>query len=239
MQVSEIQQLYDEGRLQEAMTAVWAEIHENRKSNDPEIPELCTILAWCHYRQREWGSVREWLKKAGDTLRAKRLRAYLAAYVDKDDHTLNAIAQELGDDVGVQNALVIRARDPDSDAVALDELEVILAPFAQSEEVDAANLFHNAARLMLAKGSTAEHFAAALSLIGDALERYGSVMHWHHRAAATFWRSHILERLGSLELAQKAIAISIVLWEKTLELDPNNQGFKTYQDRRHEALWGH
>ena len=68
MQVAEIQALYDEGKLPEAMSAVWAEVYEERKPDDPEIPELCVIRAWCHYRQREWNDVREWLVKSGDIL---------------------------------------------------------------------------------------------------------------------------------------------------------------------------
>lgn len=229
MEVEAVQKLYDQGKIAEAMEAVWGEVMEVRKADNPDIGKLKVIRAWCHWRRQEWEDARQWLREAeeagGAELQTKRLRAYFAAYRDKDDARLRDIAQGLGDDVGVQNALVIRARDPGSDIVVLDELEVILAPFARSREVDAANLFHNAARLMLAKGSTETHFAAALSLIDDALERYGSVMHWHHRAAATFWRSHILERLGRLELAQKAIAASVQLWEKAAELDPSNQGF--------------
>ncbi|MDP2735945.1 MAG: hypothetical protein Q8P12_07120 [bacterium] len=225
--VEEIQALYDQGKLPEAMSAVWREVVEERQPDDPDIPELCAIRAWCHYRRREWDNVREWIAKAGDTLRAKRLRAYMAAYVDKDDATLQQIAQELSDDVGVQNALVIRARDAESSAVSVDELNPVLIPFVRSKEVDAANLFHNAARLMLAKGSSDLHLHEALVLIDGALERYGTQMHWHHRAAATFWRSHMLERLGRTEEARGTIAASVGLWEKALELDPSNQGFQT------------
>ena len=166
MDVSKIQDLYDEGKFPEAMSAVMAEIEE-RESDDPKLSELYAICAWCHYRRKEWDGIREWLEKAGDTLRAKRLRAYIAAYEDKDDSTLSAIANELGDDVGVQNALVIRARDPGSGLVAIDDLSGILMRFVGKDEVDVANLFHNAARLFFTKGNTPDHFKAALFLKWD------------------------------------------------------------------------
>lgn len=230
MTLAEIQQLYAQGNIPQAMEAVWAEVHEERSKDDPELGQLKVIRAWCHWRRQEWNDARQWLQEAeeagGAEQRTKALRAYFAAYRDKDDVALEAIAKELVDDVDVQNALVIRARDADSNAVALDQLEIVLAPFSQSHEISVANLYHNAARFMLAKGSTEEDFAAAFSLINDALERYGSTMHWHHRAAANYWKSVILERLGRGELAKKAKVASAKLWEKAVELDPSNEGFR-------------
>ncbi|OHA64840.1 MAG: hypothetical protein A3D64_00675 [Candidatus Wildermuthbacteria bacterium RIFCSPHIGHO2_02_FULL_49_9] len=227
--VAEIQELYDQGKIPEAMAAVRGEVCKKRQSDNPEIPELCAIRAWCHYRRREWDNVRKWLGKAGNTLWAERLRAYMASYVDKDDEVLARIAQELGDDVSVQNALVIRARDPDSEVVILNELEGILARFGNQTEVDVANLFHNAARLLLVKGSTKEHWWTALGMMEDALVRYGSKSHWHHRAAAWYWESHIFERLRDKENALRAVSKSLFLWDRALELDPGNQGFRTNQ----------
>lgn len=229
--VQEIQELYDLGKIAEAMAAVWAETHGERRSSDPEIGQLRVIRAWCHWRRQEWGDALMWLEAAeeagGAELKAKRLRAYFAAYRDKDDEILRAIAQELNDDVGVQNALIIRARDPDSSAVSLDEVRWILERFSGSIEVDVANLYHNAARLFLAKGSIENHFFSALVLIDGAIARYGLNMHWHHRAAAAFWRSHILARLNEKEEARDAIIASVLLWEAAVQLDPANQGFRT------------
>lgn len=229
----DIQTLYARGMIQEAMELARTEI-EQRVPKDPELPILWICLAWCHWRRQEYREVRFCLEQAGDIEEALELAGYLAAYVDKDDARLREIAVRLPENVNVQNARIIRARDADSNVVALDELEFVLAPFAQSREVDAVNLLLNAACLMLAKGSTKEHFAAAYSLINEALERYGQDMHWHHRADAKFWSSHISERLGRMEAARDAIVDSVQLWEKAIELDPNNQEFRTNLENARE-----
>lgn len=221
-----IQKLYDQGMIDEAMNLAETEI-EQCVPEDPELPILWVRLAWCHWRRQEYDRVRFCLAQAGEIEASLELAGYLAAYVDKDDVRLDEIAVRLPENVNVQNARIIRARDANSNVVALDELESVLAPFAESQEVSAANLYHNAARLMLTKGNTKEHFAAAYSLINEALDRYGQDMHWHHRAAAKFWSSHISERLERMKAAREAMAASVELWEKAIELDPNNQGFIT------------
>lgn len=93
--VAEIQELYDLGKIPEAMSAVWAEVFEERRPDDPEIGRLKVIRAWCHWRRQEWDDARQWLQEAEETGGAERqtkvLRSYFAAYRDKDDATLQGI----------------------------------------------------------------------------------------------------------------------------------------------------
>lgn len=227
--VDEIQALYDAGRIQQAMNAVRAEVFEERRPDDAEIGKLNLIRAWCHWRRQEWDDARQWLQDAeqagGAELQCKRLRAYFAAYRDKEDAVLRSLAQELRDDLGVQNALVIRARDTDSSFTHLD-LEKIIDQFPRDSSEAAANLRHNIARFFLAKPRDQGDLHIALGMVELAIRLYGPDVHWHHRAAANFWRSHILERLHKKEEALEAAYESVQLWERAVELDPQNKGFQ-------------
>ena len=223
-----VQDLYNQGKFRQAMDAVWGEVNEERGKDDPEIGKLKMIRAWCHWRLQEWDDAREWLQGAeeagGAELEAKRLRAYFAAYRDKNDAVLGTIAKELPDDVSVQNALVIRARDKDS---ILDHASVLLIVICSiSQTVEVANLFHNGARFFLAKAQNQGDLEIALALIGIAIIRYGSDDNWHHRAAAFFWKSHIYERLGYHQGALHAAEQSLFLWNEAVDRDPQNKGFQ-------------
>ena len=84
MTVAEIQELYDLGKTQEAMAAVWAEVYEERQPNDPEIGKLKVIRARCHWSREEWSDALEWLegaeKAGGAELEVQHLRAHFATY---------------------------------------------------------------------------------------------------------------------------------------------------------------
>lgn len=226
--VAEIQELYDLGKIPEAMAAVWAEVYEERKQDDPELGKLMVIRAWCHWRRQEWNDARKWLNGAneagGADLRVKRLCAYFAAYLDKNDGVLRAIATELPDDISVQNALLIRAREADI-GIAQGDVLLLLNRFT-GESVEVANLYHNGARFFLAQKQDREDAITAVDLIDIALAKYGDGGNWHHRAAANFWRSQALERLDRTSEALQAIQESMRLWRKAVELDPTNQGFQ-------------
>jgi hypothetical protein len=228
MTVAEIQELYDLGKFPEAIAAVGVEVSGKRASNDPEIGKLCVICAWCYWRRQEWDGALVWLggaeKAGGAELETKRLRAYFAAYRDKNDGVLRSIAQELPGDVGVLNALVIRARDEDS-AFSHVEVENIVFAF-EAGDVTVANLYHNGARFFMAKPRDNEDLFMAVGMLDHALRLYGTDGNWHHRAAATHWQSVAHERLGETEDDRNARSRARQLWEKASELDPANQGFQ-------------
>ena len=225
--VVEIRELYDQGRIPEAMDAARDEI-KARLVNDPEIPELWVILAWCHYRHKEYDVVRSCLGEAGDTERAYELWATLAAYVDKDDVRLREIAQRFPGNINVQNALVIRARDADS---TIDHVTVLnaLTRFT-APTIEGANLYHNAARFLLAKARNQTDISTAFTIVCLAIEKYGVSANWHHRAAAFFWKSKIAEALKDREEALHAAEQSLHFWDEALARDPQNKGFQGNRD---------
>lgn len=229
----EIQRLYDEGKIPEAMAAVWAEVQEERGKDDPDIGRLMMIRAWCHWRRQEWDDARQWLQKAekagGAELETNRLQAYFAAYRDKDDFLLRSIAQEFPDDVDVQNALVIRAQDADS-TLSRAQVGAALEYFSEQEGTSVANLNHNAARFFLAKSRDPGDLSMAAGMINRALQLYGKDVNWHHRAAALFWKSKIIEKLGDREEALYAAERSLFLWNEALDRDPANEGFRKNRD---------
>ena len=226
--VEEIQKLYDLGKIPEAMAAVLAEVNEERPSSDPEIGKLMVIRAWCHWRRQEWDDALESLEAAekagGAEPKTKRLRAYFAAYRDKNDEALRAIAQELPNDVGVLNALVIRARDEDSTLTHAEIGKIVLS--ISGEGVEAANLNHNGARFFLAKSRDEVDLNSAIGMLDRAIRLYGIDGNWHHRAAATHWKSVAFERLGDRAKDAEARTQARQLWEKAVGLDSTNQGFR-------------
>jgi len=151
---------------------------------------------------------------------------YLATYAPgyKNDGELTALCEELGDTVNACNAVVIRAREPDSTLAMEDVLSRVRRH--QGSDVSTANLWHNGARFFLARGEKIgilDYFSQALLLINGALERYGDGdNNVHHRAAANHWKSQILEKLGRRGDAIEAARESERLWGRQRELDPNN-----------------
>jgi tetratricopeptide (TPR) repeat protein len=226
----EIQQAYARGEIPIAMDMARDAIAKHRPE-DPEVPILWVLLGWCHYRHQEYDVVRSCLQEAGDVDPALELAGYLAAYVDKDDVRLQEIAGRLLGNVNVQNALVIRARDQGS---AVGHLTVLqsLSHFS-GQAVEVANLYHNAARFFLAKVRKElgeEDLQVSLAFIGIAIEKYGVSANWHHRAAASFWKSHILDRLGDKREALHSAEQSLFLWNEAVDRDPQNKGFKDNRD---------
>jgi hypothetical protein len=210
------------------MVAVWKETHERRAPNDPEIGQLMVIRAWCNWRRQEWGDALMWLEAAeeagGAELETKRLRAYFAAYRDKNDGVLHSIAQELPGDVGVLNALVIRARDEDSRFSHAEVENIVFS--VEVGDVAVADLYHNGARFFMVKPRGNEDLLIAIGMLDHALHLYGTDGNWHHRAAATHWQSVAHERLGEEEEDRNARSQARQLWEKANELDPANRGFQ-------------
>lgn len=225
----EFHQIYDRGEFGKCLEGVERELQQ-RPANDPERGELLALRAWCYYRRGEFGEAKKWAEEAGQVRFARECLAYVAAYAKgyKDDAVLSALLNELGDSVNAWNALVIRAREPDSTLTHEKVLEGVRR-FENDTSVGAANFYHNAARFFYHKSRNNEDLFLALSLFSSALNRYGHDKNWHHRGAVHFWRSKILEQLSNGPMALKddkldtlrAAQQSLECWTEQVILDPS------------------
>jgi len=62
-----------------------------------------------------------------------------------------------------------------------------------------------------------------------ALVRYGIDRNWHHRGAANFWKSRVLERLYDKRAALEAARESLFCWTQQVILDLGTE--------RHRKQW--
>lgn len=223
--VQAAQELYDQGKFGEALELVNEFL--GRDLEEEQYRQLVSIKAWCHYRRKEYDQARSMAKASKMSIKSQELLATIAAYVDKDDQVLSEIAEELQDNAGVANALIIKARD--SNAVFYDHIRVADTAFRfrESGETVHANIWHNAARYFLAKKRGTKDLNRALGFIEGALALYGDGdKNLHHRAAANFWKSKILEELFGKEAARASAHESRKLWERQVELDPSTEQHK-------------
>jgi len=145
----------------------------------------------------------------------------LAAYIDGDDDKVRGIAAKLGDRVNVQNALVIRARAPDSTFAHSDVLASVLR--FHDNEVEVANLYHNGGHFFLAKEREESDLLIGLGMLDAALARYGIEYNWHHRGAVHYWRSQIIERILDKSAALEPARESLYYWTQQCILDPETK----------------
>jgi len=218
--------LYDRGEFDKCLAAVKLE-PEIRLEGGPERGELLALGGWCYYRKGDYETARKWFQNAGPVNFAREGLTYLAAYIDKDDVELRKLVQELGDRVNTRNALVIRARDPDSTVSGDEVMESVLR--FREDTVEVANLCHNAGRFFFEKGKSDKDLLIALGLLEAALVRYGIDRNWHHRGAANFWKSRVLERLYDKRAALEAARESLYCWTQQVILDPGTE--------RHRKQW--
>ncbi|MFA5730055.1 MAG: hypothetical protein WC938_02445 [Candidatus Paceibacterota bacterium] len=235
--IKKINDLYKEGRFEEAMNA----ISSKYPLIDEKPVDVLEVEAWCLFRFEKY----ELAAKAALILAEKgsqkgyELLAQIAGYVNKDDELLEKISQKLPVNVSVCNAYAIRARDPDSH---IEARKVLLSAilFMNDEEIAAAHLLNNTARLLMAKGyeGTNMDIVTAIGFWQIALQKYGDT-NYHHRAAVHFWLSKAYEKLGDKQLAIKSAQKSLTLWVKQISLDPNNPKFNenlTGAEKRLEEL---
>ena len=214
---------YDKGEFDNCLKAVQMEV----STDHPERGELLALSGWCYYRQGKYEQARQLFQIAGSIRFAREGLAYLAAYKDKDDPTLQALIQELGDSVNAQNALIVRARDPDS-TIAHDQVLDVTVLFTE-DEVEVANLYHNAGRFFFHKARGKWDLITALGLFDVARTRYGVDRNWHHRGALNYWRSRVLEDLLDKRAALEAARDSLFCWTQQVILDPKTE--------RHKQQW--
>ncbi|MDA1337209.1 MAG: hypothetical protein O3C23_00360 [bacterium] len=224
---------YDNGEFDRCLEAVGQELAVCAQG-DPEIGELHALGGWCHYRKGEYETAREWFVAAGPVTFAREGLLYLAAYRDKDDMLIQELANELGDLVNVQNALVIRARDADS---TIPHSEVVLAVSRFTESmVEVANLCHNAGRFFLAKPQDSSDLVLALGFLDMAKVRYGIDRNWHHRGALHFWRSCVFEQLLDKQGALEAARDSYFCWAEQCILDPETPRHREQLENAYQRI---
>jgi len=199
-----------------------------------EHDELSALGGWCYYRKGEYETAQRWFEDAGQVPFAREGIMYIAAYRTKDDPLVQEIARELGDRVNVHNALVIRARDTDS-IISHDEVLRSVLRF-QGQEVEVANLYHNGGRFFLAKVRDQSDLVVSLGLMGAALARYGMDRNWHHRGAANFWCSRILEQLLDKRAALEAARESLYCWTQQCILDPGTERHRQQLANAHKRI---
>ena len=218
--ISECQEGYNQGQF-ETVLAILSD----------ELPEQVTLAAWCHYRAKRFPEcarmldIAEALASDGATQRTLACRAYLYAYAPdfKDETALMALMPRLSPtNIDGLNAVAISAR---AEGSLIDPVELWgkAEAFAESLDISAvtvsgANFLHNLARLAEVK----EEFNRALHYIDLAIAAYGPEAHWHHRAAAQFWRSKIYQGMGDLVNAKDAAQESLALWTTQRDLEPDN-----------------
>lgn len=223
---------YDRGEFDKCLQEIQRELkHPSRTLDELEVGALKALEGWCYYRKGEYETARKCFQQAGAVDFAKEGLAYLAVYIDKDDETFMKLAQELGDRVNIQNALTIRARDSDSTITHKEVMRGILR--FRENVVEVANLYHNAARFFFQKARNKKDLLTALGLLDASLVRYGVDRNWHHRGAAHFWRSKVLEALLDKRGALEAARDSLYCWTQQMIIDP---GTERHRQRWEEAV---
>ncbi|MFH1036911.1 MAG: hypothetical protein V1756_02530 [Patescibacteria group bacterium] len=214
-------EFYDAGKFTEGLAAVIKALQDSTGNDDPEWPNLLALKAWFHYRLKDYALAQDSAKEAGPVLWARECLAYIAAYVDKDDAALRQFLDELGDNINVTNAMIIRARDNDS-TIAHGEV-LMRTLLIRGEGVETANLYHNAGRYFLAKPRDDSDYVLALGFFTVAAALYGTTGNWHHRGALAFWRSSALEHFMDKKSAISAVEDSLRCWTEAIALDPTNK----------------
>jgi hypothetical protein len=185
------------------------------------------ITAWCLYREKNYTEAHAVLSQLPESPKALELWAYLYAYnasgFRNEQKLLETVDKLPRDNFNRTNALVIAAREKGAD------LKPWIASFDRAlATVEQANLLQNAARLALEK----ENLPTALEIINYAIEAYGIRTNWHHRGAANYWKSVILEKMEDTYAAWQAGQESLRCWQTQHDLEP---GHPNWPKRLQEA----
>lgn len=225
-----VERLYQDGKTGEARDLA-------KRFSDKAL----VIEAWCLYREKKFSECVEVLSTAPESEKVLELWAYLSAYKMtgfwNEDRLLEVLAKLPKDSTNLNNAKLISAREPDS-KLNREEIFNQLAPWVASLDrslatVEQSNVLHNLARLALAKAQTEEgsqrdaELKRALDFIDYAIEAYGTRTNFHHRGAAHYWRSVILENTGRTYDAWQAGQDSLSAYQKQLDMAPDNKEWQT------------
>lgn len=205
-----LKELYGQGKFGEVISNYQA-------SSENYTPGSLKFVAFSFYHQKKYDEC----KKIISLLEAKdsaELRAYIAAYVDKNKEELLAIYREFPHNSSVCNALVIYARSENSGigiAVIRKTLE-----FTKDNSQVSAHLFHNGGRYFLEK----KRYSEALSYLWMADSKYDKNSD-HNLAALLHWISVTYEGMQNILAALEASLKSVAYWEKACEDDSSNLKF--------------
>lgn len=223
--IENIKKMYDAGMTAEVLRL--ADILLTTEMPEPKvIAETHAWMAWACYRQKEFAEARRQAEFANNELGLRCLAA-IAAYVDKDPKKVKFYTDQLPESPEKDNALQIAARGENS----RDTKEIVIARAKKwilqdlFDPSKTANLCNNTARYLLQKN---EDLILALGFMELAINLYGDdpEINLHHRASAHYWKSIIIEKLFGKMAALPVAKISIILWEKQVVADPNNENFK-------------
>jgi len=213
-----IQRLYQDGKTGEA-----------RELASKVIQGAQLVEAWCLYREKNYTEAHAVLSQLPESPKALELWAYLYAYnasgFRNEDKLLETVEKLPSDNFNRTNALVIAAREKvstlDANKILADLMPWIASLDRTLATVEQANLLQNAARLALGKGI----LPTALEIINYAIEAYGTLTNWHHRGAANYWKSDILEKMAQSYAAWQASQESLKCWQTQYDLEPQHPGW--------------
>lgn len=185
--------------------------------------------AICYYHQGEYQLVLDAVDAANDSPAALQIQLNVYSYGKgfRDEDKVLEIIEKLGPTVSNLNSEVISALKPDSTFSPQNLMErgdAIITPLTPyTATLASAHLSHNLARLAMDK---LDDLPKAELLIDKAIELYGEDTHLHHRAAANYWKTKILDKQSKFVEAVSAGEESVVLWETQIEINLEEEQFR-------------
>ncbi|GEM_PF-4233791 len=192
------------------------------------------ITAWSNYHLKRFDEAKRAILGARSSEKRDEFLATIAAYVDKDDVSLDAFVKAWPENLAIINAVMIRARDQDTAFDRARILSIACSVLGQTKDVRALHILNNAARALMARRRDAElleNLRAACGMLRYVIAMYPGVQigpNWNHRAAAGFWLMKALWAMGQ-ENRRDAIQAgmdAVRCWDEALKLDPTNEPFK-------------
>jgi tetratricopeptide (TPR) repeat protein len=225
---------------------------EFQEATQEQCAELQAVVGMAYYRRKEFENAQTYfnmslvLDPANE--RALYGMAYLAAYVDCDSVKTREWMEKLPESAARDNAWMIILRTPEyydmqHPLMVEGEVEKLAQKHFKpnpSDPLNTANIMHNAGRFFIAHGDKcmerdtgvpAEEkrvlYMLAVGVLQSAIGLYGTGdQNLHHRAAAHYWLSVAQEKLLGPAAAIAFAEQSVELWDKQLDLDPENPHYQ-------------
>lgn len=212
-----------------------ADVRETREQGDypkalEQIAELDQALhierGLCFYHQGRYAEALQEAQVAGETNGSLQLQLHVYSYAEgfRDQNRVRDIAERLGDTVGALNSEVVSAIQSASSSSASDLLwrgePLLYGLTPDNASVTSAHLAQNLARLVM---DGLGDLPRAEKLIDLAITLYGDETHLHHRGAAHFWKTQILERQGKIAEAVLTAEEAVRLWEEQVHINPEDR----------------
>jgi len=208
----DFENLYESGKFKEVVDAYYL------LSSEKKSPGIKKLVGFAFYHRKNYDECRKIISELSEK-DGVELRAYIAAYVDKDERKLLAIYRKFPHNPSVCNALVICARNKGS-SIDLGTVRETLEITKDNSRIS-AHLFHNGGRYCLDQG----RYAEALSYFFMADSKYDKKS-YSDRAALFHWMSVAFERRGFIPSAWDASKASEGYWKEACRADPTNVKFR-------------